>query len=132
LPRIPAGRVFLGIDAGEITSGTPAYRLSHANGEPQTYSAGVVGADEVSCLAAPAAHFIYSRLTAGVVAPGSSGAPLLLPGLRVAGQLLGICQDAQGGCSEPRAVDGSIRSAWPLLSAYLDPPPPARRRSARH
>ena len=67
---------------------------------------------------------------------GSSGAPLLLPGLRIAGQLFSLCGPSP---NEPCAiyndvVDGSIAASWHLLAPYLDPPPPVivRRRSARH
>ncbi|HYO78518.1 MAG TPA: serine protease [Thermoanaerobaculia bacterium] len=134
LDRIPPNRVFLGVTLEPLTDGAPTYRLSHAGGLPQTYSAGVVRADGPGCTSAPRSHFIYTSASTGTVTTGSSGAPLLLPGLRVAGQLLGMCGPSPNdACAIYNdAVDGSIAASWPLLAPFLDPPVTSRRRSARH
>lgn len=134
LNRIPAGRVFLTVDTTPLDEGAMTYRLSHADGAMQSYSAGEVRHGGMGCDAAPRPRFVYTSHTAGAVAKGSSGAPLLLPGLRVAGQLLGMCGPSPNdSCAIYNdAVDGSMASSWPLLAPYLDPPPAPRRRATRH
>lgn len=132
LPSLPPGRVFLGIDTRPLEAGTPVHRVSHASGLSQTYAAGVVDGGGRTCPRAPRTSFIYSRPTAGGLATGSSGAPLLVHGLHVAGQLLGLCgADPANPCATFNdSVDGAIRESWPLLAPYLDPPPPARKQRA--
>ena len=136
LDAIPANRVFLGVEIAPLKKGTPTYRVSHADGKPLKYSAGKVETSGAGCPTAPRPRYVYTEPTAGAVAQGSSGAPLLLPGLRVAGQLFAMCGPSP---NDPCAVtndivDGSIAASWPLLAPYLDPPaPPAvRRRATRH
>ncbi len=133
LPGTPAGRIFLGIEKRPLIPGTPTFRLSHANGTPQSYSAGIIEASETTCPTAPPSHYVYSKPTHGAIAPGSSGAPLLISGLYVAGQLLGACgPDPLNPCSVLNfTVDGSIAQSWPLLAPYLDPQVVSRRPAAR-
>jgi lysyl endopeptidase len=132
--RIPANRVFLGVALEPLAGGTPTYRLSHADGATQKYSAGVVHDSGPGCASAPRPLFLYSTPTAGAVSMGSSGGPLLVAGLRVAGQLLGLCGPSpKETCAIYNdVVDGSITASWPLLSPYLDRPANSRRRSAQH
>ncbi|HEX8255204.1 MAG TPA: serine protease [Thermoanaerobaculia bacterium] len=134
LDRIPPNRVFLAVELEPLAHGAATYRLSHADGLPQTYSAGVVRADGAGCASAPRPNFIYTSASTGTVTTGSSGAPLLLPGLRVAGQLLGMCGPSPNdACAIYNdAVDGSIAASWPLLARFLDRPTASRRRSTRH
>jgi hypothetical protein len=135
LKRIPPDRVFLRPEPAMPAPGAVTYRLSHADGAPQTVSSGVVRIDGASCPFAPRSQFIYTSPVSGTVAMGSSGAPLLLPGLRVAGQLLGRCgPSAEEPCAAGNdSVDGSIAASWPLLAQYLDAQPATpRRRAARH
>lgn len=130
----PAGRVFLGIDTRLLEPGTSVNRVSHASGLSQTFAAGVVDGSAQTCSAAPRPSFVYSRATVGGISGGSSGAPLLVHGLYVAGQLLGLCgSDPSNDCATfNRMVDGTIRESWPLLAPYLDPAlPKPRRRSVR-
>lgn len=133
LHKLPPNRVFLGIELAPLAEGTVTYRLSHGSGAPQQYTAGIVRTTGAECPSAPRSKFIYTVPTAGTVSLGSSGAPLLLPGLRIAGQLLGLCgPDTNAACATYNdMVDGSISASWPMLAPYLDPQVPARRRSAR-
>lgn len=135
LHSVPADRVFLGTDLRELKPGQAFHRVSHASGLSQSYAAASVDGDGGSaCLRAPRTRFIYSDPTAGAISPGSSGAPLLLPGLLVGGQLLGLCgADPTNPCATFNSVvDGSIRQSWPLLAPYLDPSSvPSRRRAVR-
>lgn len=133
--RIPPHRVFLGVDRAPLAEGTATYRVSHADGGAQSYSASVVRIAGAGCSSAPRPQFIYSAPIDGAVTNGSSGAPLLLPGLRIAGQLLGLCGPSPtNACATYNdTVDGSIAASWPLLAPFLDASPPtARMRTARH
>lgn len=134
MKKLPPNRVFLGVELSPQNAGTTMYRVSHAEGGPQKYSAGSVRTAGAGCLTAPRPRFIYTSQTEGAVAMGSSGAPLLLPGLRIAGQLFALCgASPTDTCAVYNdAVDGSIVASWPLLAPYLDPPQVARRRSTRH
>lgn len=136
MKNLPPDRVFLNVELAPLPAGTMTYRVSHAEGKPQKYSAGKVRTSGAGCSTAPRPRYLYTTPTEGAVATGSSGAPLLLPGLRIAGQLFALCGPSP---NEPCAiyndvVDGSIAASWPVLSPYLDAPAPAggRRRSARH
>jgi S1-C subfamily serine protease len=134
LNSVPAGRVFLGIDTRVLDPGTPVHRVSHANGLSQTFAAGVVDSSGWTCPRAPRSSFIYSRPTLGGITTGSSGAPLLVGGLYVAGQLLGLCgADPSNPCASFNdTVDGSIRESWPVLAPHLDPASlKPKRRAAR-
>lgn len=135
LKSVPPGRVFLGVDTRPLEPGTPVHRVSHASGLSQTYAAGVVDDGGRTCPRAPRGSFVYSRPTAGGIATGSSGAPLLAHGLYAVGQLLGLCgADPANPCATFNdMVDGSIRESWPLLAPYLDPDAvlPRKRRAAR-
>lgn len=133
LHDLPTNRVFLGIELTPLAEGTVTYRLSHGSGAPQQYTAGVVRTTGTGCSSAPRPLFIYTAPTAGTVTLGSSGAPLLLPGLRIAGQLLGVCgpQPEDTCATYNDMVDGSIIASWPLLAPFLDPPVATRRRAAR-
>jgi hypothetical protein len=133
LRRIPVNRKFLEIDLDPPQDGARLYRLSHAEGSTQKYSASVVDMRSGTCPSAPPENFIYSRPVEGAVSKGSSGAPLIAPGLRIAGQLLGICgPSANETCAiYNNVVDGSIIASWPVLAPYLDAMS-VRRRAARH
>lgn len=135
LASLPPGRVFLGIDTRPLAPGTPVRRVSHAAGLAQTFAAGVVDDDARACASAPRPAFVYSHATTGGITSGSSGAPLLVRGLYVAGQLLGLCgADPTNACANFNAmVDGAIAVSWPQLAPYLDPdaPSPRRRRAMR-
>lgn len=141
MKKLPPNRVFLGVELTPQPAGTRTYRLSHAEGGPQKYSAGTVRTSGAGCPTTPRPRFLYTTPTDGAVSMGSSGAPLLLSGLRVTGQLFALCGPSPNDpCAIYNdAVDGSIVASWPLLAPYLDAPPialdlppSARRRSTRH
>jgi len=134
LASVPADRVFLGVDTRQLAPDTVVHRVSHAGGLSQTYSSGVVEQSGTSCSGASRPQFVYTRPRSGGTSGGSSGAPLLLPGLYVAGQLFGKCgPDPENTCATwNRGVDGSLRESWALLAPYLDPAGiTVRRRSVR-
>lgn len=132
LERIPPNRVFLRVELEPLPAGTRTYRLSHAGGLPQTYTTGIARDDGPGCASAPRPQFIYTSPSYGAVAMGSSGAPLLLPGLRVAGQLTGRCGPSpDDACAIYNdSVDGAMAASWPVLARYLDPAA-GRRRAVR-
>lgn len=134
LHRIPDDRVFLRVEREVPAAGTRTYRLSHASGLTQSYATGDVTVRSEGCASAPRPQFIYTALDSGAVASGSSGAPLLLPGLRIAGHLVGSCGAMTNDACSPlnETVDASIAASWPMLAPYLDPPPVTRRRASRH
>lgn len=132
--RLPPGRTFLEVERMPLPAGTATYRISHAEGGTQKYSASFVTLDGAGCASAPRPEFVYSTPSSGGVALGSSGAPLLLPGLRIAGALTGLCGPATSdACAVGNdLVDGSIAAAWEVVGEYLDAPVVAKRRAARH
>ena len=132
LRSIPAGRAFLGVDTRPVAPGTSVYRISHAGGLSQTYTSGTIKTEAMTCSSAPRPRFIYSQQLSGATTTGSSGAPLLLEGGFVTGQMLGLCgADPGSSCASfNAAVDGSIRESWPLLRPYLDPTAGAGKRRA--
>ncbi|HEX8169021.1 MAG TPA: serine protease [Thermoanaerobaculia bacterium] len=121
LRKLPPRRTFLRVETAPLAAGTPTYRISHAQGAAQSYASGVVREDGIGCASAPRPQFVYTSMTAGAIAPGSSGAPLLLPGLRIAGQLTGLCGASPNDpCATYNdAVDGALSASWPLLAPYL-------------
>jgi len=134
LKSVPAGRVFLGIDTRALTQDTIIHRVSHAGGLSQTYSSATVQMGGSTCTGTSRPQFVYTRPRVGAISGGSSGAPLLVNGLYVAGQLRGACgPDPSNTCATFNyGVDGSLREAWPLLAPYLDPAGSnVRRRAAR-
>ncbi|HYI07828.1 MAG TPA: serine protease [Thermoanaerobaculia bacterium] len=133
LRSIPEGRVFLGLDPRPLAAGTVVHRVSHAAGMSQSYSAGVVEQGGMACVRAPRPQFVYTRQREGAASEGSSGAPLLLPGLYVAGQLLGLCgADPANACASYNlAVDGSLAQSWGLLAPHLAPGSVGKRRAVR-
>lgn len=134
LRKIPPNRTFLRVERAPVAAGTRTWHLSHADGGPLSYAEGTVQEAQTGCPSAPQGEFLYTTLTSGAISAGSSGAPLLLPGLRIGGQLLGRCgPSASDPCAIYNyAIDGAIAASWPLLAQYLDPEPAGRRRSARH
>lgn len=134
LRKLPPNRLFLDVETAPVPAGTRTWHLSHADGGPLSYAEGTVQQTQTGCPAAPQGEFLYTTLNTGAISAGSSGAPLLLPGLRIGGQLLGRCgPSASDPCAIYNyAIDGAIAASWPLLAPYLDPAPAGRRRAARH
>lgn len=126
LSSAPSGyRWYLGWDARGIPSGASLYRLSHPSGLPQHFSVSqYVSSPSSYCSSLPPNRYVYSSLNRGSTAGGSSGAPVLLPGGYIVGQLYGRC--GTGDLSDPcdprnSEVDGSFGSTYPLISHWLRP-----------
>lgn len=131
MTAVPAGRWFMGWDTHVRTTGTPLYRISHpplpdnSGFYSQAFSQTVVNTASAACPGAPRPNFLYSTRTTGGVGPTSLGAPVIISGGYIVGQLLGIC-DASGpadGCaSTSLVVDGALRSSYDAFKQFIDPP----------
>ena len=128
LNGIPAGRFLLGWTATPVANGTTLHRLSHPEPGstvfPQTYTRSVVSGSFQGCPGIPRPKFIYSFANQGGSFGGSSGAPIVLPGGQVVGQLLGACgPNPDDGCNRSNAeVDGAFAATFPSISRFLSPP----------
>lgn len=133
LNSIPAGRTLLGWSTSTLTNGTVLHRLSHPAGLPQAYSQstflaspnGTCSTDSDGRPWGDLSKFAYSSPTVGHTVGGSSGAPVLLAGGYIVGQLLGGCGF---GVDEPcvagasvRQVDGRFSATYPAISQWLNP-----------
>lgn len=124
---LPAGRWMLGWDSrtSSVANGTPLFRLSHpAEGTQwltQIFAETVVDTTLGTCTGAPRSSFIYSRPVTGGAGPGSSGAPVMLDGGFIVGQLLGACgPDSSDACAaSTNIIDGALSAAWPTFQPYL-------------
>ena len=130
LHGVPDGRFFLGWDAspGAVANGARLHRISHPNADPQGYSESTVRTSGVAfCSDAPRPNFIYAQLTRGATFGGSSGAPSVLSGGFVVGQLLGGCgPDPENGCDYSNSeLDGSFAVSYPALAKWLAPEVPS-------
>ncbi len=124
LSRVPPGRVFLGWRAAPISGGTVIYRLSHAGGRPLSYSATQVEDFLGACRNRPRPNYLYSAPLRGGTEGGSSGAPAVLAGGEVVGQLVGGCGSTDNCSFEKAAVDGAFAATYPSIRQFLDPPRP--------
>lgn len=126
LEEVPPGRVFLGWRAARAEGGE-LHRLSHPYGSPQTCSRHrglepFTAAEGMRIPGAPSQTGsstcrLYQTVFAGILGPGSSGAPLVTPDLRVVGQLWGVCE--KDGVAH--ALDGAFPHAYLQLRRWLDP-----------
>jgi hypothetical protein len=124
LSRVPPGRVFLGWRAAPIPEGTVIHRLSHAGGRPLSYSATQVEDFLGTCRNRPRPNYLYSAPLRGGTEGGSSGAPAVLAGGEVVGQLVGGCGSTDNCSIEQAAVDGAFAATYPSIRQFLDPPRP--------
>lgn len=128
---LPAGRYLMGWDTAAPPAGTQLYRISHpaVTNDPlgrvyaQAYSLTSVNTTSSTCAGAPRPAFIYSTRTLGGVGPGSSGAPVIIQGGYIVGQLLGGCgQGTVDGCSSlTYAMDGALARSYAALQQFIDP-----------
>lgn len=128
LPSVPAGRVYLGWNASTsaLTNGASLYRLSHPKGYVQTFSrARYVASPASTATDWDNASFLYATPQVGATFGGSSGAPLILPGGIVVGQLSGVFgPNFQEPCLATAAdyvVDGRLSRTYPSLAPWLNP-----------
>ncbi|MGH2625694.1 MAG: trypsin-like serine peptidase [Anaerolineales bacterium] len=130
LNSIPGGRTLLGWTTQPLPQGTVLHRISHPMpGDtpfPQAYSRSVVSTTFGPCTGLPRPRFLYSILQEGGTFGGSSGAPVILPGGFVVGQLNGGCgPNPDDGCDTDNAeVDGAFSQTFPSISQFLNPAVP--------
>lgn len=121
------GRVYLGWSAGDPLPDEVVYRLHHPGGGPLSFSATAVDdTGTFSCSAASESEFIYSLGLEGATVGGSSGAPALLWGGYVIGQLLGTCGVPNlDPCdyTDYATLDGRFSSTYWEILPWLDPIP---------
>jgi hypothetical protein len=126
----PGTRVFLGWDTADYSSsaGLSLYRVHHPAPDglpyPQFFARHSV-TSLFSCTGRLRPLFIYSRVTEGGVAGGSSGSPVYLAGAYVVGQLLGQCgTNLADSCDNVNnsTVDGAFRYTYPFIAQWVDPP----------
>jgi lysyl endopeptidase len=132
LSTVPAGRVFLGWSAqtSSVVPGTVLHRLSHpalpdASGQfPQVYSQTVVTNNFLVCTGDSSLSLIRSNKVIGDIRGGSSGAPVIVAGGIVVGQLLGVCPglDGEATCTNANViVDGAFSATFPHVEQFLAP-----------
>ncbi len=139
LNSIPGARALLGWNANPSAVGQNTFlnRLSHPapNSFPysQGYSrtratntpAGTCGPDQDGRPLNDLTKFIYSAPDLGATFPGSSGAPVILAGGFVVGQLYGACAlDPTEPClfgAQDYTIDGRFSSTFPSIAQWLNP-----------
>ncbi|NEV63887.1 trypsin-like serine protease [Thiorhodococcus minor] len=127
----PADAWYLGWTSDPVAGadGTLAFRISHPNGSPQTYSAyridrGTSPTDYCATKTMSRGRFIVSRSLAGATDGGSSGAPLILGDGRVVGQLFGLCgYSVDDVCDFDSNVtmDGAFANYFDEVAQWLSP-----------
>jgi hypothetical protein len=127
LNSIPGGRTLLGWTTQALAHGTVMHRISHpipaSSIFPQSYSRTFVNTSVGICTGLPRSRYIYSTTQQGGAFGGSSGAPTLLAGGFVVGQLLGACgPNPTDGCNGANShVDGAFAATFPSISQFLNP-----------
>jgi hypothetical protein len=123
LNSIPSGRSFLGwnADPNAAGAGTLFYRLSHPNGEPQTFNETRSDPAPPACSGVPRPRFLYSDLVRGATHAGSSGSAAILANGQVVAQLYGGCGN-DNDCSPLQfTVDGAFSQSFAALQPFLQP-----------
>ena len=128
LSSLPGNRVLLGWDANPVPNNTLLHRISHPVPEdtilPQSYTRYRLRTSGVpTCTGLARPQFIYSEFLEGGTFGGSSGAPVILAGGFVVGQLSGACgPDPADGCNFANAeIDGAFSQTFPFVSPFLMP-----------
>ncbi|HEX7154845.1 MAG TPA: trypsin-like peptidase domain-containing protein [Thermoanaerobaculia bacterium] len=125
LSSIPGSRVFFGwdADANAVPNGTILSRIAHPSGQVANFTQERVDTASGTCSARPRGRYIYSQLTLGGTAGGSSGSPVWKEGGIIVGQLFGSCgPNLADDCdTRNREVDGALSSSWAVLKPHLDP-----------
>jgi hypothetical protein len=129
LASLPPGRFFLGWSADPVHDGAHLFRISQAFADKQVYSASVVRSSGIPiCDGAPLGDFVYAQVTQSGTFAGSSGAPSILAGGYVVGQLLGGCgvNNPDDGCDYSNSeIDGAFSVTYPKIAQWLNPAPVA-------
>jgi hypothetical protein len=129
LPSLPPNRVLMGWDTNRPAPGTTLYRISHpatASADsvyPQLVSTTIVSETVGGCSARPRPAYLYSTRSLGGTAGGSSGAPVIVDGGYIVGQLFGGCgPDPSDSCaSSTNAVDGWFGQSYSLVQPFVKP-----------
>lgn len=127
---MPAGRWLLGWDprVESVREGTVLYRLSHPGTEAgdnwyqQIFGQTVVDTFTSTCAGKSRPNFIYQRQIEGGAGPGSSGAPVILSGGYIVGQLSAACgpNPSEACSSTTKIVDGAFSASWPTVAPFLN------------
>ncbi|HEV7767577.1 MAG TPA: trypsin-like peptidase domain-containing protein [Thermoanaerobaculia bacterium] len=130
MKTLPAGRWLMGWTTNPLPAGTKLYRIAHPateNGQElyvQTVATTTVDATASTCTGSPRTAFIYSKRSTGGMGPGASGAPVIIDGGYIVGQLLGGCSafGPPDGCSSLTSImDGSLAASWPVVGTFINP-----------
>jgi V8-like Glu-specific endopeptidase len=125
LNSVPSGRLFLGWNSLEsaVTTGARLHRLAYPNGTGQKYSQTSVDGGFQLCTDAPRSSYIYQSQIIGGIAPGSSGAPVLMGNGQIVGQLHGHCgENPDAACDYSNLVmDGALYAYWSAVQPFLSP-----------
>lgn len=124
----PGTRALMGWSTQPPATGTVLRRISHplsANGSdifPQVYSQTSVFSGADICTEKPRPQFLYSSPVTGRTGGGSSGAPVIVDGGYIVGQLFGACgENPEEPCDPNLAVDGAFAVSYDLLKPFIDP-----------
>ncbi|MDP9194331.1 MAG: hypothetical protein M3P06_21755 [Acidobacteriota bacterium] len=131
LNSLPGGRSLLGWTTVEQPNGTKIHRVSHPFPDdlnvpaPQRYSSTNANSNFGTCTSLPASNYLYSNGGAGGTYGGSSGAPALINGGQIVGQLYGACgTDVSAGCDNisNAKVDGRFSTTFPSIQQFINVP----------
>ncbi len=129
LNSLPAGRTLLGWTTVAQPDGAKLHRVSHPFPDDrsapaaQRYSSTNVNNTFGTCSALPSANFLYSNGGTGGTYGGSSGAPVLINGGQIVGQLFGACgSDPSAGCDNigNAKVDGRLSTTFPSIQQFIN------------
>lgn len=123
LSTIPPNRALLGwnADPAAVPHGTVLHRVSHPLGFAQAYSRTSINVNVPACTGTPRPGFLYQTQLFGGTMGGGSGAPVLLPGGLMVGQLQGGCgPNPSEGCDPSTAiVDGAFSESFSAEVPFL-------------
>ena len=129
LNSVPANRTFLGWTTTTQSEGATLHRVSHPFPDsfnvpaPQKYSNSSLNSFFGTCQNRPLTNYIYSTGGQGGVYGGSSGAPVLINGGQVVGQLLGACgSDPTAGCDRTNNanLDGRFSVTFASIQQFIN------------
>lgn len=124
LNSIPPNRALLGWNANPaaVPHGTLLHRVSHPLGFAQAYSRSSVNVNAPTCSGISRPEYLYETHNIGGATPGSSGAPAILQGGQMVGQLRGGCgPNPTEGCDPTTNVtDGAFSGSFAAEAPFLN------------